>query len=170
MEAHCRLPGAPNSQAGPAHGSQGLYLFSEAPHPRSSKQFSGLFRVNDVASWVTWAGKQKLGHITELDCKEQFNKIKPSWIDEHLKEGIAFIAKLRRWRMSEVTWSVHHTAPALDRPGLGTNKSFRYILHQVLSEYVRFELQRNNKCWLLGKLWSRDLCIPMGREFFSTDC
>ena len=124
-----------------------------------------VLRVNDVASWVTWAGKQRLTHITELDCKEQFNKIKPSWIDEHLKEGIAFIAKRRRWRMSEVTWSVHHTAPALDRPGLGTSKSFRYILHQVLSEYVRFELQRNNKCWAVGKLWSRDLCIPMGGSF-----
>ena len=67
--------------------------------------------------------------------------------------------------MSEVMWSVHHTAPALDRPGLGTSKSFRYILHQVFSEYVRFELQRNNKCWAVGKLWSRDLCIPMGGSF-----
>ena len=103
--------------------------------------------------------------ITEPDCKEQFNKIQPTWIDDHVSEGIDFLAKRKRWRMTEVTWSVHHTLSALDRPGMGTNKQFWYLTHDELTRYVSFELQKNNKCWSVGQLWRRDKCIPMGGSF-----
>ena len=67
--------------------------------------------------------------------------------------------------MGEITWSVHHNVIALDMPGLGTNKNFWYITHHELSRYVSLELEKNNKCWPVGKLWSRDRCIPMGGSF-----
>ena len=67
--------------------------------------------------------------------------------------------------MGEVAWSVHHSVIALDRARLGANKNFRYISHQDLPHYVSFELEKNNKCWSVGKLWSRTGCIPMGGSF-----
>ena len=76
-----------------------------------------------------------------------------------MQQGIDFLTKWKRWRMGEVTWSVHHSVPALDRAGLGTNKHFRYMSHQDLSEYVSFELKKNNECWSVGKLWSRVGCM-----------
>ena len=33
------------------------------------------------------------------------------------------------------------------------------------ASYVSFELQVNNKCWSVGKVWGRDQCIPMGGSF-----
>ena len=109
-------------------------------------------RVNDVAALVQWANQENMCCIVELDCKEQFNKIQPKWIGEHMSEGVAFLTKRRRWRMGDVTWSVHHSVPALDKPGVRTNKSFGYITHDELSRYVSFELEKNSKCWSVGKL------------------
>ena len=135
------------------------HLISEIPN------IFEVLRVNDVAAWLEWVNRQNMTCITELDCKQQFNKIQPTWIDNHMSEGIDFLAKHRRWRMTEVTWSVHHTLSALDRPGMGTNKQFRYLTHQELTRYVSFELQKNNTCWVVGQLWRPDKCIPMGGSF-----
>ena len=135
------------------------HLITEIP-----KSFQVL-RVNDVASRLHWVNQQGMRSITELDCKEQFNKIQPGWIDSHMSEGIHFGIKRRRWRMKEVIWSIHHSVSALDRPGLGTSKQFRYLAHEELARYVSFELQQNNKRWTVGQLWGRDRCIPMGGYF-----
>ena len=82
-----------------------------------------------MASWLEWVNQQGMKSVTKLDCKEQFNKIQLGWVDKHMSEGIQFLTKRRRWRMAEVTWSVHHSFSALDAPGMGTNKQFRYIVH-----------------------------------------
>ena len=124
-----------------------------------------VLRIHEVADWVAWANRKGLHCVAELDCKEQFNKVRPEWISTHLEQGIAFLSKRKRWRMKEVMWSVHHSTAGLDRAGMGTSKSFRYISHDRLSSYVSFELQVNNKCWSVGKVWSRDQCIPMGGSF-----
>ena len=124
-----------------------------------------VLKVNDVASWMEWVNQQGMKLVTELDCKEPFNKIQPGWVDKHMSEGIPFLTKRRRWRKAEVTWSVHHSFFALDRLGMGTNKQFRYITHQERTRYVSFELQKNNKCWAVGQPWSRGKCIPTGGCF-----
>ena len=125
-----------------------------------------VLKVNDVAAWLEWVNQQNMRSVTELDYKEQFNKIQPGWVDSHMSEGIDFLTKRRRSRMTEVTRSVHHsTTQRLNRLGMGTNKKFRYLTHQELAGNVSFELQKNNKCWAVGQLWGRDKCIPMGGSF-----
>ena len=124
-----------------------------------------VLKVNGVASWLGWVNQQGMKSVAALACKEQFNKIRPGWVDKHMSEGIQFLIKCRRWWMAEVTWSIHHSFSALDGPGMGTNKQFRYIAHQELSKYISFELHKSNKCWAVGQLWSRDKCIPMGGSF-----
>ena len=122
------------------------HLITEIPN-----SFQAL-KVNEVAAWLAWVNQQNMNSDTELDCKEQFNKILPSWVDSHMSEGIGFLTKHRRWRMAEVTWRVHHSMLALDRLGIGTNKQFRYLTHQELARYFSSELQKNNKCWAVGQL------------------
>ena len=63
-------------------------------------------------------------HACSLTAK---NKVKREWINVHMGEGIHFLNKHEWWRMHEIVWSVHHTSSASDLPGLGANKSFRYI-------------------------------------------
>ena len=67
--------------------------------------------------------------------------------------------------MKDVTCSIHHSVSALDRPGLGTGKQFRYLAHEELARYVSFDRQQNNKCWAVGQLWGKDRCIPLGGRF-----
>ena len=44
--------------------------------------------VKDVATWY-WS-PEGLGPmaVMELDCKEQFNKVKPEWVTQHMHEAI----------------------------------------------------------------------------------
>ena len=93
-----------------------------------------------MASWLGWVNQQGMKSVAELDCKEQFHKIQPGWLDKHMSQGMQFLIKCRRWWMAEVTLSIHHSFCALDWPGMGTNKQFRNITHQELSKYVSFEL------------------------------
>ena len=63
-------------------------------------------RVNDIAKWLRFVDRLGLTVITELDCKEQSNKIQPQWIESHMREGSEFLTCKRRWRMGEVVWSI----------------------------------------------------------------
>ena len=40
-----------------------------------------------------------------------------------------------------------------------------YISHCELTSLVNFELQKNNHCTAIGRLWQRVNCIPMGEVF-----
>ena len=33
-----------------------------------------VLKVSDVAAWIEWANREQMCSITELDCKEEFNK------------------------------------------------------------------------------------------------
>ena len=59
-----------------------------------------------------------------------------------MSQGIAFPTKCKRWRMGEVTWSVHHNIPALDALGLGANKNFGYVSHEELPRMCRLSLKK----------------------------
>ena len=135
------------------------YIIDEIPN-----SFQCL-RVNDVAQWLRFIDTLGLTTVTELDCKEQFNKIKPQWIEQHMTEGAAYLTAKRRWRMGEVVWSIHASCNSLDRASKGTSRDFRYVTHTELKELVSFELQKNNHCTAAGRIWKRVNCIPMGGSF-----
>ena len=125
-------------------------------------------RVNDVATWLRSIDTLGLTPVTELDCKEQCNKSKPRWIEQHMTEGAAYLTAKRRWRMGEVvwhihaSWCIHASCSAVDLAGKGMSREFRYVTHTDLKELVSFELQKNSHCTAAGRTWKRVNCILMG--------
>ena len=60
-------------------------------------------RVNDMPRWLSLINMIQLTAITELDCEEQFNKIKPQWIKNHITKGAHYLLTHKRhWRMGGV--------------------------------------------------------------------
>ena len=82
------------------------------------KSFQRL-RVNNATRWLDWANELGLTATTELDCKQQFNKIQPRWIESHVEEGVQYLSKKQRWRMTDIMWRVHHNCAAMDRVSKG---------------------------------------------------
>ena len=121
--------------------------------------------VTNLAAWFYWAGGQGLHTITELDCKEHFNFVQPADVQDHMVDASALLRNKRRWRMSEVVWSVHHMHSTLDSAGKASAYGFRYITHDQLRSIVQHELSNNNACWAVGNVWVRTNCIPMGGPF-----
>ena len=135
------------------------YLIAELP-------FSILhLRITDLAAWFQWVGGQGLQTVTELDCKEQFNYVHPTDVEDHMVKASDWLSAKRRWRMPEVVWSIHHMHSALDRVGKATAAGFKYVTHQQLTAIVAHELSKNNACWAAGTVWVCTNCIPMGGPF-----
>ena len=53
----------------------------------------------------------------------------------------------------------------MDRAGKAHAAGLRYISHLDLQRLVLFELEKNNRCCTVGKVFARELCIPMGGSF-----
>ena len=121
--------------------------------------------VNHVAAWFHWLPTICCSYLAELDCKDQFNHVPPRQVETHLQQSVAWLAKRRRWRMSEITWSVHKDSKKLDRAGKGASRKFWYVDHTELAKQINFELQNNNFVWAVGSVWQRTGCIPMGGSF-----
>ena len=62
-----------------------------------------------------------------------------------------------------VIWRINHVR--LDRAGKASAAGFRCLSHSDLQRLVISELEKNNRCRALGRVWSRDLCIPQGGSF-----
>ena len=125
--------------------------------------------VNQVAEWFHWLPSIQFTWLGwhELDRKDQFNHVPPSKVQEHRTASSAWLAKKRRWRMTEVCWSIHRDSKKLDRARRGASGKFWYIDHQQLSEKINFKLQNNNYVLAAGKFWQRTGCIPMGGPFLA---
>ena len=52
--------------------------------------------VNQVAEWFHWLPSIQCMWLAELDCKDQFNHVPPSKVQEHLRASSAWLAKRRR--------------------------------------------------------------------------
>ena len=104
-------------------------------------------------------------HVSEIDCKDQFNNIKPSNIKNHFSEASQWLTKCKRWRFEETTWSVHKECKRPDRADRGNSTKFWYITHEGLIEIVEWEMSINTYAISAGKLWTRQDCIPMGGSF-----
>ena len=131
------------------------YLITELP-------FSILhLRITDLVAWFHWAGGQGLHTVTKLHCKDHFNYVQPTNVEDHMVDASAWLNAKRRGRMVEVVWSVHHMHSALDRVAKATAAGFKYVTHQQLTAIVGHELSKNNACWAAGTVWVRTNCIPM---------
>ena len=103
--------------------------------------------------------------LTELDCKEQFNRVRPEWVVQHMRDASSWLYKKKKWRSSQLTWSIHKDHRKLDRVGQACAKGFRYVTHEDLISLVEFDLTSNNRCTTAGQVWERGGCIPMGGPF-----
>ena len=59
-------------------------------------------QVQEVVHWYSWLDSLSLTVLTGLDCKEQFDRIKPQWITEQMRTGSAWLYRKNRWRSSNL--------------------------------------------------------------------
>ena len=123
-----------------------------------------VLRPTDVARLYRWINSMGLTTLVELDCKEQFNRVRPEWVVQHMRAASSWLYTRKKWRNSELTWSIHKDRK-LDRAGKACAKGFRYVTHEDLVRLVDFDLTSNNRCTAVGQVWERDGCIPIGGPF-----
>ena len=121
--------------------------------------------ISEVSQWFHWLDTINARFISEVDCKDQFNNICPTDIESHLTAASKWLAKRRKWRMTDIEWSIHKDSKMLDRAGRAKATKFWYITHAQMSDTITFEMHCNNFIRAVGGLWCRHGCIPMGGSF-----
>ena len=121
--------------------------------------------ISEVSQWFHWLDTINARFITEVDCKVQFNNICPTDIESHLTAASKWLAKRRKWRMTDIECSIHKDSKMLDRAGRAKATKFWYITHAQMSDTITFEMHCNNFITAVGGLWCRHGCIPMGGSF-----
>ena len=58
-------------------------------------------RVSEVSSWFRYLDGIGAKYITKINCKDQFNKIKPAQVVNHLEQALQWPTHRKRWRASE---------------------------------------------------------------------
>ena len=124
-----------------------------------------VLRVTDVAQWYRWIDSMGLTTLVGLDCQEQFNRVRPEWVVQYMRAASSWLYTRKKWRSSELTWSIHKDHRRLDRAGKACAQGFKYVTHEDLIRLVDFDLTSNNRCTAAGQVWERDGCIPMGGPF-----
>ena len=99
------------------------------------------YTKSEVGSWFRYLDSIGAKHITEIECKDQFNKIKPAQVVSHLASQWLTCRKQRR--ASELIWSFHKEQRKLDRVGKDALGKFWYLGHEDLVKMVSFELTEN---------------------------
>ena len=118
-----------------------------------------------MARWYQALTDLTITHISEVDYKDQFNKIPPKTVLTHMEKSSAWLTKKRRWRAAELIWSVQKEHKQLDRAGEGASGKFWYVKHTDLQAVLDFAMSSNNRLQACGSVWTRTHCIPMGGSF-----
>ena len=121
--------------------------------------------LHGMGTWIQKLGPWGAEVIGEADCKEQLNVIKPAVVVNHMKEAAAWLTKRKRWRASELVWSISKSSKKLDRAGQAAHKGFWVMSMDELMELVSFSLLHDNTVIAGGELWRRTQAIPMGGPF-----
>ena len=103
--------------------------------------------------------------ISKVDCKDQFNHVKPNDTKQHFTTTTEWLTKRKRWCMSETVWFVHKECKRLDQAGRGNSTKFWFITHGDLRDTVEWEMHNNNFIVRAGRLGYRNGCIPKGVSF-----
>ena len=83
-----------------------------------TSEITGCFHhhnVHSFASWYTWLDSWSCTHVTEADCKDEFNNVDPALVVKYLKESTEWLKPKRQWRSTQMCWSIHKTDKAMDR-------------------------------------------------------
>ena len=133
-----------------------------------SKEVTGCFlhlSIQDVAGWLDDLNSWGCTVIGEADCKDQFNRILPRDVLQHLDDATQWLRNERQWRATQMFWSIHKYDKCLDRCGKANAYNFDVISHEELTSMIRFCLQEDRFCVAVGQCWSRAFALPMGGPF-----
>ena len=100
-----------------------------------------------------------------MDCKKLFDDIKPGNVTTTFTDAAHWLYRKRRWRQTEVVWSISRDIAKLDRAGGAASHRSWYLPHDVLSKMLHFEMHENNFLLAGGSLWQLLGSIPMGGPF-----
>ena len=118
-----------------------------------SNKITGCFHhhnVHSIASWYTWLDRSSCTHVTEADCKDQFNNVDPALVVQYFNESTVWIKTKRQWRAPQMCSSIHKTDKSVDRCGKATDYKFSVILHAELVDLITFSLCSDNFCPAAG--------------------
>ena len=121
--------------------------------------------IQGVAHWMTYWNTWNCTVLGEADCKDQFNRILPSDVPNHFQQATEWLRSQRRWRATQMFWSVHKYDKRLDRCGKASAYNFDILSHSELTELITFCLQDGSFCQGAGTCWSRAFALPMGGPF-----
>ena len=133
-----------------------------------TSEITGCFHhhhVHSVAAWYEWLGTWSCDYIGEADCKDPFNNVDPKLVVQYLRDSTAWLKTQRKWRATQMCWSIHKTDKTMDRAGKATDFNFSVITHEDLIQLIEFSLCRDNFCLAAGQVWQRLFAIPMGGSF-----
>ena len=94
--------------------------------------------IQGVAHWMTDLNAWNCTVPGEADCKDQFNRILPSDILNHFQQATEWLRSQRRWRATQMFWSVHKYDKRLDRRGKASAYNFNILSHTELTDLITF--------------------------------
>ena len=118
--------------------------------------------IQGVAHWMTDLNAWNCTVLGEADCKDQFNRILPSDVLNHFQQATKWLRSQRRWRATQMFWSLHKYDKRLDRCGKASACNFDMLSHSELTDLITFYLQDDNFCQSAGTCWSQAFALPMG--------
>ena len=83
----------------------------------------------------------------------------------HFHQATEWLCGARRWRATQMFWSVHKYDKSLDRCGKANAYNFDLLSHDELTRMIEFCLQDDSFCVASGTCWSRSFALPMGGPF-----
>ena len=121
--------------------------------------------IRTISTWFQFVAKKGARSLCEVDCKKQFDNINPSHVTTAFTEAADWLHRKRRWRQTQVIWSISRDNAKLDRAGEAESHRFWHLPHAQLREMLFFEVRENNFLLAAGSLWQRLDSIPMGGPF-----
>ena len=70
----------------------------------------------------------------------------PKPVVQHLQESTEWLKRKRKWRATQMCWSISETDKHMDRLGKGTDFNFSVITHADLVHLIHFSLRHDNFC------------------------
>ena len=128
-----------------------------------------VLRVSNVALWVRMLSQWGATCVSEADCKEQFNRIRPNLTVKELQEASQYLYQKGQWGADTIMWSIHRDCKELGRAGRAASSAFWHFSHEELTQLVQFSLTEYYQVWCAGAMWKRSDAIPMGGSF-SAQC
>ena len=121
--------------------------------------------IRTILAWFQFVARKGARSLCEIDCKKQFDNIKPGNVTTAFTDAADWLYRKQHWQQTEVVWSISRDSAKLDRAGEAASHRFWHLPHDLLSKMLHFEMHENNFLLAGGSLWQCLGSIPMGGPF-----